>query len=58
MDADASYRLYSSNLPSAEFILAEVTAVYRARWSVELLFRGLKSQYELGSFQKEKPHIV
>jgi IS4 transposase len=57
-DADDSYRLYMTNLPSTEFTSAEVSGLYRARWSVELLFRELKSRYELGSFQTEKPHIV
>ena len=57
-DADDGYRLYMTNLPSTEFTPAEVSALYRARWSVELLFRELKSRYELGSFQTEKPHIV
>jgi len=57
-DADDGYRLYITNLLSDEFTLGEVSALYRARWSVELLFRELKSQYELGSFQSEKEHIV
>jgi IS4 transposase len=52
-DADDGYRLYITNQPSEEFNPAEVSALYRARWSVELLFRELKSQYELGSFQSE-----
>ncbi|GGI95687.1 hypothetical protein GCM10008995_02200 [Halobellus salinus] len=57
-DADDGHRLYITNLPSKEFSPAEVSALYRARWSVELLFRELKSRYELGSFQTEKAHIV
>jgi putative transposase len=57
-DADDGDRVYMTNLPSTEFTPAEVSALYRARWSVELLFRELKSRYELGSFQTEKPHIV
>jgi len=57
-DADDGYRLYITNLPSEEFKLGEVNALYRARWSVELLFRELKSRYELGAFQSEKEHIV
>jgi IS4 transposase len=57
-DADDGYRLYITNLPSKKFSPAEVSALYRARWSVELLYREMKSRYELGSFQTEKPHIV
>lgn len=35
-----------------------MSVLYHARWSVELLFRELKSRCELGSFQTEKPYIV
>ncbi len=57
-DADDGYRLYITNPPSEEFRLGAVKALYRARWSVELLFRELRSRYELGAFQSEKEHIV
>ena len=57
-DADDGYRLYITNLPSGKFSPEDVSTLYRARWVVELLFRELKSQYGLGSFQTEKEQIV
>ena len=57
-DADDGYRLYITNLPSSEFTPEQVSAMYRARWVVELVFRELKLQYGLERFQTEKDHIV
>ena len=39
-DADDGYRLYITNLPHDQFSPDEVSTLYRARWVVELLFRG------------------
>ncbi|MFC7142915.1 IS4 family transposase [Halosimplex aquaticum] len=56
-DAD-DYHLYITNLPREQFRPDEIGFLYRARWEVELLFRELKSQYELTSFETGKAHIV
>jgi putative transposase len=44
------YHLYVTNLPN-EFTPEQVTALYRLRWKVELLFRELKSRYGLEKFE-------
>jgi len=56
-DAD-DYQLYITNLPRAEFTPEEIGLLYRARWEVELLFRELKSQYALASFETSNEAIV
>jgi len=56
-DAD-DYHLYITNLPRAEFKPEEIGLLYRARWEVELLFRELKSQYALATFETGKEEIV
>ena len=41
------YHLYMTNLPAAEYSAADIAQLYRARWEVELLFKELKSTYDL-----------
>lgn len=53
-----SQSLYITNLPREQFRPDGIGLLYRARWEVELLFRELKSQYELTSFKTGKAHIV
>ncbi|MCD2201750.1 IS4 family transposase, partial [Halobacterium sp. KA-4] len=48
-DAD-DYHLYMTNLARKEFFPADLAEIYRCRWEVELLFRELKTQYELDEF--------
>jgi IS4 transposase len=56
-DAD-DYHLYITNLPREEFLPADLATIYRCRWEVELLFRELKTQYELDEFETSKTYIV
>jgi putative transposase len=56
-DAD-DYHLYITNLPREEFFPTDIAELYRCRWDVELLFRELKTQYELDEFDTSKPHVV
>ncbi|ELY62439.1 IS4 family transposase [Natronococcus jeotgali] len=56
-DAD-DYHLYITNLSREEFQPADLATIYRCRWQVELLFRELKTQYELDEFNTTKEHIV
>jgi IS4 transposase len=51
------YHLYVTNLPN-EFTVDQITALYRLRWEVELLFRELKSVYGLEKIQTSDPVIV
>ena len=52
------YHLYITNLPREELLPAEIATLYRCRWEVELLFRELKTQYDLDEFDTSKKHIV
>ena len=56
-DAD-DYHLYITNLPREEFLPSDLGTIYRCRWEVELLFRELKTQYELDEFDTTKKHVV
>ena len=56
-DAD-DYHFYITNLPREEFLPADLATIYRCRWEVELLFRELKTQYELDEFDTSKTYIV
>jgi len=58
-EADADdYDLYITNLPREALLPADIATVYRCRWEVELLFRELKTRYELDEFDTEKEHVV
>ena len=52
------YHLYITNLPRDEFLPSDLATIYRCRWEVELLFRELKTQYELDEFDTMKKHVV
>lgn len=52
------YHLYLTNLPHETFSPQQVSALYRFRWEIELLFRELKSQYRLDELPSSKPQIV
>jgi len=56
-DAD-EHHLYITNLPREEFSPEDISTLYRCRWEVELLFRELKTQYELDDFTTSKSHVV
>ena len=56
-DAD-DYHLYITNLPREEFLPSDLATIYRCRWEVELLFRELKTQYNLDEFDTSKAYIV
>ncbi|MFC7166067.1 transposase [Halospeciosus flavus] len=56
-DAD-DYHLYVTNLSREEFFPADLAQIYRCRWEVELLFRELKTQYDLDEFDTSNEHVV
>jgi len=56
-DAD-DYHLYMTNLARKESFPADLAEIYRCRWEVELLFRELKTQYELDEFDTSDEHVV
>jgi IS4 transposase len=52
------YHWYITNLPVDRLKAEEVGKLYAARWTIELLFRELKSCYQLESMPSRKRHIV
>lgn len=52
------YHLYVTNLPADRFSAKEVSAIYRARWTVELLFKSLKSDFGLEQMPSRSKHVV
>ena len=51
------YHWYITNLP-IEIKAEEIGKLYSARWTIELLFRELKSCYQLESIPSRKSHVV
>lgn len=52
------YHTYVTNLAPDEFTAEEVASLYRARWEVELIFRELKTAYQLDKVPTANPHAV
>jgi putative transposase len=51
------YHWYITNLP-AQIKAEQIGKLYTARWAIELLFRELKSCYQLESIPSRKGHVV
>jgi Transposase DDE domain len=49
--AAAEYMVLATSLPEEEFPAAEVLAVYRLRWQIELAFKRLKSLLNIGKIR-------
>jgi putative transposase len=56
-DADA-YHLYVTDLATKEFFPEDLAQIYRCLWEVELLFRELKTQYDLDEFDTGNENVV
>lgn len=52
------YHTYITNIPPDRLGAQEIARVYRARWEVELIFKELKSHYQLDRLPSTKSHIV
>lgn len=52
------YHLYVTNLPVTDYNAADIAQLYRARWEVELLFKELKSTYNLDQIPTSNPVAV
>lgn len=52
------YHLYVTNLPVADYNASNIAQLYRARWEVELLFKELKSTYNLDQIPTSNPVVV
>lgn len=58
-DSESSeYHFYITNLPIERFSAEDISALYRMRWSIELLFKELKSCYKLDCISSGKDCIV
>lgn len=57
-EANGRYHLYLTNVPVEALPAGRVAALYAARWTVELLFRELKSCYRIDDIPSAKRHIV
>jgi IS4 transposase len=52
------YHLYLTNLPLALFSARAIALLYSARWLVELIFKQLKSYYQLDAFPSQNLPLV
>ncbi|MDD3655087.1 MAG: IS4 family transposase [Desulfotomaculaceae bacterium] len=52
------YHLYLTNISPEQLTVEDVALLYRARWSVELLFKELKSLYQLDVISSGAPAVV
>jgi len=52
------YHWYITNLPVDTVGAEEIGKLYAARWTIELLFRELKSSFQLESLPSRKSHVV
>jgi IS4 transposase len=57
-DARGIYHWYLTNLPPDLVPAEDIGKLYGARWSIELLFREMKSCYQLESIPSRKRHVV
>lgn len=57
-DETGRYHLYLTNVRPETLSAEEVGNVYRARWLIELVFRELKSRFEMDAMPSSKAHIV
>jgi len=52
------YHLYMTNIPAGRLDAEDIAQVYRARWEIELIFKELKSHYQLDRLPSTQAHIV
>jgi putative transposase len=57
-ESHSMYHWYITNLPGNKIKAEEIGKLYSARWTIELLFRELKSCYKLESIPSRKSHVV
>ena len=52
------YHLYITDIMPEQLSTEDVALLYRARWSVELVFKELKRLYKLDTITSEKPIVI
>lgn len=53
-----TYHLYLTNIAPEQLSAEDVALLYRARWSIELVFKELKSLYQLDVISSGAPAVV
>lgn len=54
----AKWHIYLTNLANEQFSAEEIYQLYRFRWEIELLFKEMKSDYQLGKLLSSKDPIA
>ena len=57
-DEEDRYHLYITNLSAKDYRAPDIAKLYQARWEVELLFKELKSTFNLDEVSSSKPEVV
>lgn len=57
-EVHGAYHWYITNLPVSTVRAEDIGKLYAARWTIELLFRELKSSYQMESIPSSKSHMV
>jgi IS4 transposase len=52
------HHLYLTNISPSILNASDIAAVYAARWEVELIFKELKSRYELDHIRTKSPYAI
>jgi len=52
------HHFYLTNISPSILNASEIAAVYAARWEVELIFKELKSRYELDHIRTKSPYAI
>jgi len=52
------WHTYATNLPKKAYSTDEIYQLYRYRWIIELLFKELKSDYDLGNLHLAEQHLA
>ena len=55
---DEKYHLYFTNLSPDAFPPEQIAALYRGRWTIEILFKELKSRYALDVINTDNPVVA
>ncbi len=53
-----TYHFYLTNITPEQLSAEDVALLYRARWSIELVFKELKRLYQLDVFSSGAPAVV
>ena len=57
-EGTGEYHLYITDIMPEQLSAEDVALLYRARWSVELVFKELKRLYKLDMISSEKPVVI